>query len=114
MARGGHKADEQITFTGVAPLGVFAEGSSEEPLREGFSGASVVDSMDGVGEEGGGDGGERLAFIIVETDKQTHVLLLNNVVQDRARELKGMRHLGIQFLIIENDRRFVNAKKVTA
>ena len=112
MTRGGHKADEQIAFT-VVPLGVFAEGSSEEPLREGFSGASVVDSLDGVGEEGGGDGGERLVFIIVKTDEHPHVLLHNNVVQDRARELKGMKHLGVQFLVIENNRRFVNAKKVT-
>ena len=113
-ARDGHQADEQFALTGVAPFWVFAEGSSKEPAREGFIGSVAVDSADGVSEEGGGDGGEKLAFLIVETDKQSHVLLLNEVVEDRARELKGLRHLGIQFLIIEDDRCRVDAKKGAA
>ena len=52
-ALGGQEAGENIAFTGVF-LGVFAEGSSKELVRKWFGGSSVVvESMDGVSEEGG-------------------------------------------------------------
>ena len=52
-ARGGQEAGENITLTGVL-LRVFAEGSSKELVRKWFGGSGVVvDSMDGVSEEGG-------------------------------------------------------------
>jgi hypothetical protein len=112
-ARGGQKAGENVAFTGVF-LRVFAEGSSKELVRERFRGSGVIDSVDGVGEEGGGDGGEGLVFIVIKTDEQPHTLLLNKAVQELTRELKGLRHLGVQFLVFKNNRPPVDAKKVTA
>ena len=53
-------------------------------------------------------------FIIIEPDEQSHALLLNKAVKELARELKGLRHLRVQFLVIKNNRRTVDAKKVIA
>jgi hypothetical protein len=40
--------------------------------------------------------------------------LINKAVKELARELKGLRHLGVQFLVIKNNRRTIDAKKVAA
>jgi hypothetical protein len=113
QARGGQKAGENVAFTGVL-LRVFAEGSSKELMRERFRGSGGIDSVDGVGEEGGGNGGEGLVLIVIETDEQPHALLLNKAVKELTRELKGLRHLGVQFLVFKNNRPTVDAKIVTA